>query len=386
MYKFLVLLLGISQQGSIEDAIVIDTASSQEPVELERFFEEDRPSITDVPRGFRIIALSNLAEYYASLLKQGHLPKERSCTRAQDLIMLALSRRVSPYKTTGLRLPSRLAGHVLYLTHLNIILGAQERICRHGAHFKLNRRVSQYLAGQSQNRWAHARSYPGRSQRWPADQAALLFSLWLFDHNYGGSGSVSEEPIRRWLEYVSGPGMSRVYDLPVSEVTGATKTSAIPRGCALSFMVRYMAAFAPHRAKTQWEKYTKDFTVNVFILRGLREWPPGYDGPIDADSGPIIMGVGAAATGLGMGAAQSVGDAITHARLLRTMHLVNGLIGANHKSAYRTAVAWKNHHVQIGTKPDPLGGGNQGQLQKTGLSILARSIALFGQYGTRWYM
>lgn len=97
--------------------------------------------------------------------------------------------------------------------------------------------------------------------------------------------------------------------LPVSEVVGATPTSWLPRGCALSFTVRYLAEADPQRALALWNRYRQQFLVEQFLITGFREWPLGTDRPADADSGPIVHGVGAAASAFGIAAARHAGRA-----------------------------------------------------------------------------
>jgi hypothetical protein len=268
------------------------------------------------PRGFRIVALAHLAEYCASLHVERPSPQTRACTA--QLVRLAHDPRVSPYEG---ELPARLGEHGLYLTHLNIVLGAYEIVHRDGRHARDNRRVSEHLAQlllRSPQR--HAPSYPNTRARWPADQAALLYSLFIYDQSFGGS--LAAEPIDAWRAVMTLPRNLAASKLPVSDVAGATATAAEPRGCALSFTARYMSAFAPAEAHALWTRYVDLYGVAVGPALGLREWPPGYDGPMDVDSGPIVFGVGAAATGLGLLASRTLGDELTYARLASTRALI----------------------------------------------------------------
>jgi len=331
-------------------ALNIKPAIEQLDHELVAFFENPRRALRPVPRGFRIIALSNLAEYCASKAATGSLSRASAAGCLDELVVIAQTPLVSPFGETTFE-DSDFDGHGLFLTHLNIVLGAHESVHQDGRHFRLNRRVSHHLARSSGGRWAHAQFYPGRQERWPADQAALLFSLHVYDANYGKT--ISRKPIERWLRRMQSHDSEMLAGLPVSEITGKTATSDIPRGCALSYTVRYLSGFAPLEAHRLWQAYVDNFETRAFGLSGLREWPKGMDGPTDVDSGPIIFGIGAAATGLGIGASRAVADFDRHARLRRTMSVV-----------YQTA-------------PEPLA--------RVGNSILARSIAMAGENLTRWY-
>ena len=44
------------------------------------------------------------------------------------------------------------------------------------------------------------------------------------------------------------------------------------------------------------------------LVTGFREWPVGVDRAADVDSGPIVSGIGAAASALGIAAARAMGD------------------------------------------------------------------------------
>jgi len=344
----LILLALLASVPHVAAAAADDAARWQ--VELDGFLTEPLPALRRVPRGFRIVTLSNLAEWYASRAKIDAIDGGIARQRLDAILALADSAAVSPY-APGKVMTVRLGHHGLYLSHYNIILAAHQAVHRSGRHRALSRGISRHLVQLSDNPWAHAPSYPGRAPRWPADQAALLFSLWLHDQAYGTQ--LADGPIARWLAVLQRKTSRDAHGLPVSEITGATRTSALPRGCALSFSVRYMAAFAPDAATQLWGRYRERYAVSLLSMMGLREWPPGVEGPIDVDSGPIVLGVGAAATGLGLGAARAVGDPESHRRLREAMDRVYALA------------------------PD--------RVRRIGDAILARSIAAVGLHLERWY-
>jgi hypothetical protein len=110
--------------------------------------------------------------------------------------------------------------------------------------------------------------------------------------------------------------------LPASEVVGVTPTSRLPRGCALSYTVRYLAEADPLRAQALWDRYRQRFLVEHLLITGFREWSHGTERPADADSGPIVQGVGAAASAFGIAAARAMGAENLAASLESTADLV----------------------------------------------------------------
>src|SRR4051794_40610794 len=99
-------------------------------------------------------------------------------------------------------------------------------------------------------------------------------------------------------------------DRETDEVTGLFRSSisdlwyaSIPRGCATSWSIFYMAQFAPERAAELYRRHVRALGRSVLGFGGFREWPADRSHGMDADSGPIVFGVGMAATGIGLGPA-----------------------------------------------------------------------------------
>lgn len=57
-----------------------------------------------------------------------------------------------------------------------------------------------------------------------------------------------------------------------------------------------------------WARFTSAFVVREAGLVGVREFPVGTDGAGDVDSGPLVLGVSASASAVGLAAAREVGD------------------------------------------------------------------------------
>lgn len=96
---------------------------------------------------------------------------------------------------------------------------------------------------------------------------------------------------------------------------GVGRGAKVPRGCANSFLVRDTSEFDAPLAATWWAAYRQHFLTPLGPSVGFREWPRGVERRADVDSGPIVFGIGAAASALGISAAKSQGDDALAAQL-----------------------------------------------------------------------
>ena len=147
-------------------------------------------------------------------------------------------------------------------------------------------------------------SYPG--QVWPVDNVAALESLRLHDVQFGTT--TGRAAIARWSREMRAR-VDATTGLLVSEidVAGGVVRDG-PRGCALSWMLAFLPMLDADLARDQWRTYRGGWSIDVAGMRGFREWPPGERGHVDADTGPIVGGIGAAASAFGVAAASANGD------------------------------------------------------------------------------
>ncbi|MFZ5470644.1 MAG: hypothetical protein ACOZIN_14520 [Myxococcota bacterium] len=251
------------------------------------------------PKGFRIIALSHLADGCA---EQGvRSPKLRAAAVACVERAFELAKKEQPSKSPLAEEPQG-----LWLSHLNLILGARDRLggCADAA---LHAAIARTLLERSLvDSTRHVASYSNQNFRWPADQAATLASLARYDRGHGTT--LHAEPFLAWRQWVERHAFDDELGLPWSEATGKAKGARHPRGCAQSFSARYLAEVDPALASRWWSAYKKSYFVSLGPGVGFREWPPGVDLPADVDSGPIVVGVGAAASALAISGARAMGE------------------------------------------------------------------------------
>ncbi len=84
----------------------------------------------------------------------------------------------------------------------------------------------------------------------------------------------------------------------VSAKTDATLIGA--RGSSQSLINSFLPEIDPSFAEEQFEIYKNNFLDHRLFLPGVREYPSGQDGAGDIDSGPVIWGIGGAASIVGV--------------------------------------------------------------------------------------
>ena len=267
--------------------------------------------------GQDIAALSNMAEALANLYCSDKSNRHEYSHLISQVYKRAIHPSVNPYRKS-LDKVKHLGRYGYYLEHLNIIIGAQKRILHSSDFDALNDRISHHLIQNSLSYPNyHADLLPYATMKWSADQAAILYSVWLYDKNH--NTSISSDLRSKWIGYMDQKMKHKKTGLFKTEVLGSKKYSNQPRGCSLSYMIHYMARFSKETASKQWKLYKK-YMLKRFLGRfAFREFLEDYKGSWTPDSGPIIAGGGVAATGLGLNAASTMKDYKTYNGLLKTM-------------------------------------------------------------------
>jgi hypothetical protein len=265
------------------------------------------------PWGQDIAALSNMAEGFLNLSHQEGAA-EKALLHLTKIVELAVHPKVNPYRKELDRVKS-LSYHGYYLEHLNTVLGCYA-LAGGAEHAQLHRAVSKHLVEISlEEQNAHARLIPNVKMRWCADQAAIINSLWLYDKVSGEN--LHTEPAELWRRYME-DSCRHVTGLFQTEVMNCKRYSKQPRGCSTAYLVHYSNSFAPALAKEQWGLFKHHMLSKVVGFTGFREYLKSFKGRMTPDSGPIIGGLGVAASGLAMKTAAYVGDADTYETLLKS--------------------------------------------------------------------
>lgn len=156
-------------------------------------------------------------------------------------------------------------------------------------------------------------SYPG--QCYPFDTLPAVLALELDDRLTATPRSATT--IARHLAWLRGSGSDPATGLPVSALaTDRTTVKAGPRGCDLSLRLALLGPLDPILARESYARYVRTYWSDRLVLAGFREHPTGQDGAMDVDSGPILDGIGMAASAFGLVTTRVMGDRWRHGRLM----------------------------------------------------------------------
>jgi hypothetical protein len=272
--------------------------------------------------GQDIASLSYMAEAISSRAEIGNLNREEAKLLMREVISRAMHVSVSPYRER-INETRNLGHHGYYLEHLNLIFGLAMALGV-SDYLDIYLRVSEHLHKLSlEQKNAHAPLMPNVKMRWSADQAAILKSLWLCDKN--NATNFHKEPTNRWIDFMKNTMTHMETGLFETEAMRVKRYSRQPRGCSLSYMIHYTSSFSPDLANEQWKRYKKFMFKRKFGLSGFCEYLPSYQGKWTPDTGPIIGGIGVAATGLALNTASSVNDRKTYDFLKKSIDQILGL-------------------------------------------------------------
>jgi hypothetical protein len=199
-------------------------------------------------------------------------------------------------------------GHIGYLAHLNFMFGAY-RIAGGDLRFdQPHRRISDALARrvlQSPHRYLE--TFPG--QIFIPDNAATIASLSVaqltLGINYQGA-------ISAWLAQTRERLLDPASGLIRSWIDSDGNGVGPPRGSYAAWTIYYLNWVDRNFAQEQYRLLKANFGVKLpFGLAALREYPRGYHGRADVDSGPVIWGLSTAGTGFMIAGARLSKTAIT---------------------------------------------------------------------------
>lgn len=183
---------------------------------------------------------------------------------------------------------------------------------------------------------------------WPADNEVLWAALGL---------AIQRDPRPRWVEAEAALAQALLsleqQRLPPSEVRAdSLRSKDVPRGCALAWTVAIRGLHRPAEATALYRRFKAAYWQGWGPVVGLREWPKGVDRAADSDSGPIVLGIGAAASAFGIGATRLIGARADHRALLAAARLAG--IQKQNRPVARAIHFWAQHATSWTSKTEAL--------------------------------
>jgi hypothetical protein len=134
-------------------------------------------------------------------------------------------------------------------------------------------------------------SYQGMC--WPSDNVVAVASLRMYDHLFGERYDAT---IRRWVSLTKGRLDPVTGMVPYQTVSGTGACLEGAEGNTEAIIIRFLAELDPAFATEQYVRYCRSFPATRLGLHLVREYPAGKRGRGNIDSGPVIWGIGSAAT------------------------------------------------------------------------------------------
>jgi hypothetical protein len=293
---------------------------------LERVIQEGVAPNTDLGRltamnpewglftlSFSTYALANLAA------RQPDLRAEAAATigRAIQVALTPPLRQPFEESLPNKYLMPQLPGSVLYLGHLNLMLGCHRQLVSGSPYRHLHDSLSAALAARYQEPAGNLTSYP--HLRWLPDNTVALASLALHSRLTGSAYTAASQ---LWVARAKAQWLDPKTGLLASMVDAAGRPSEEPRGSHLGWSIWFLAQVDSTFARQQYVLYQRHHSTNLGALRLYSEFAGSYEtGAGNVDSGPLILGYGIPATAFAFADAVALGDWRNAQRLRRVISL-----------------------------------------------------------------
>jgi len=267
--------------------------------------------------------------------------------RAVKIIKTAIQRATeeSIYGSFGVRklllLDSIPKFSVLYLGHLNLMLGCYRRLSNDTSFNKLNDKISISLVRRySSIKFLNLESY--RSSIWIPDNTVALASLKLHSFN---TGSQYDTICKKWVDYARKNYIDKRTGVLYSTVDPNTgEADEEPRGSMLGWSIMFIYQFDPDFSVELYKNYKKHFSKNYIVFRLFRERYKNKRTDLgDIDSGPLFRGFSIPANEFALSNAVIANDKKTARRLKRLIN--TGTKRITKDNEYRYKVRFVNLNV-----------------------------------------
>lgn len=210
---------------------------------------------------------------------------------------------------------------------------------------------------------------------WPADNVVAIASLALRNRIIEESHP-PKDIIKPWLNKVKS-SLDQYGRIPHGANWKTGKSTSESRGNSMSLMLCLLKDIDSDFANTQFASYKESFLDSRLGLPGIREHRKGKGGNGDIDSGPVIWGIGGAASIVGQKTMATFGEWNTYVGLRNSIEAFGAAYTWNGKKKYvfgqmpmaDAFIVWSN----VSAKEQDIKSGNwrwKFQLISLGLSFV----------------
>lgn len=221
-------------------------------------------------------------------------------------------------------------GHLGYLGHLNLIIGAFRRVSPDPKWDELSTTISKSLMERLDSDCPVDETYP--YEIYVPDVVAAVASLkW--------AALPTETFINKWVQRAKEKLISPETGLLAFAVEGKEcRQLDSPRGTGVGWNSFFLPAISQALARDQYTRtLNSDFFSRIAGIYGLREWMPGQQKGIgDIDSGPVVFGISPAGTLFFLSAALRYSNAPLATDFLRLAELIGFTMTWESKSHFLT--------------------------------------------------
>ena len=209
--------------------------------------------------------------------------------------------------------------HGAYLNYLNMALSLHNVVSKRSKYAKLNDLISLHIVKQlKKSQYSLIETYP--DQYYPADISAALGSLGLYKQATG----------KQWKKVMW--EATKDFDMLFRDSTGLVYHQIYitdelhyseARGASTAFSAYFMSFVNMVIARRLFESIEINLYTEYPLLAGVREYKEGVDGGMDEDSGPIVLGLGTAATGFTLASTKT----FKHKKMFNKIFSVSSKVG-----------------------------------------------------------
>jgi hypothetical protein len=223
-------------------------------------------------------------------------------------------------------------GHIGYYGHLNLMLGAYSLLNNDGKFGDLHKKISDAIDRRMKKySHRHVETYPGET--YPPDNTVAVASLQVSDMTLGKK---YEKTVNEWIEQTKKIEDQDFGMIPFQIDSETGESMQTFRGSNMGWNSFFLPLIDESYAKVQFERFRKKMTARLPGFAAFKEYPSGHFFGADRDSGPIIFGLSATATGFSVAGARHANDQRLFSGLIRTIEIFGMSVTKNNERHYLT--------------------------------------------------